>query len=66
MEHVKQELKLRLEPAAGEGGAACKKAVLFLLRKYIEGCEENEGICIYESINGGAGRKGLFDAGSKE
>lgn len=62
MKSDRAELELHVEAAPEKKGSACRKACLYLLQKYIEGCEEIEGICIYEGFNGGAGRKGLFDA----
>lgn len=62
----RMELELQIETAVGKKGMACKKACLYLLQKYTGGWEEFEGIYIYESLNGGAGRKGLLDASSEE
>lgn len=59
-------LELQIEVAAGEKGMACKKACLYLLKRYIGGCEGFEGVYIYESLNGGAGGKGLLDASTEE
>jgi|GEM_PF-7061395 len=66
-EHGKEvRLELHIEAAEGVKDTACKKACLYLLQKYTGGCEEFEGIYLYEGINGGAGRKGLLDESSEE
>lgn len=60
------EIKIQIEAAAGKKGMACKKACFYLLQNYTGGCEGIEGIYIYEGLNRGTGRKGLFDAGTEE
>lgn len=66
MKRDRAELELHVEAAPGKRASACQKACLYLLQKYIEGCEEIEGICIYEGFNGGTGRKGLFNASTEK
>lgn len=45
---------------------AYEKLCRYLLQIYLGGCEEFECFGIFEGINGGTGRKGLFDTGTED
>jgi hypothetical protein len=66
MEIERFEIVLLKEDSAADGTEAYEQVFMYLLQRYCEGSEEYEGINIFESINRGTGRKGLFDAGSED
>ncbi|MGE5677788.1 MAG: hypothetical protein ACM3ZR_06990 [Pseudomonadota bacterium] len=45
---------------------ACEAALLYLLRKYCEGCVKLDSTDISKGIHRGTGREGLFDGGSEK
>jgi hypothetical protein len=45
---------------------AYEKVCRYLIQRHLEGCEEFERIGLFEGINGGTGRKRLFNTSSED
>ena len=60
------EIVLMSESSAAECIEGYEKVCRYLLQRYCEGCEGYESFGLFASINGGTGRKGLFDASTED
>ncbi|KUO74430.1 MAG: hypothetical protein APF77_15160 [Clostridia bacterium BRH_c25] len=65
MEIREFEIELLSEDSTAGRLVAYEMVYRCLLQRYCEGCERFECFSIFESINGGAGRKRLFNTGSE-
>jgi hypothetical protein len=66
MKAGKFEIELLRSDSAAARAEAYEEICRYLLQRYYEGSEEFERFGVFESLNGGTGRKGLFDAGSED
>lgn len=65
MKSEKYEIVMLPEESASGSTAAYEQVCRYLLQRYSEGCEENEGFSIFEGVNGGASGKRLFNTGTE-
>jgi hypothetical protein len=62
----KFEIKLMSEDSAAIRIEAYEKVLIFLLKKYYEGCEGIDCSGVFKSVNGGTSRERILNEGAED
>lgn len=66
MKTGKFEIKLMSEGSEAARIEAYEKVLIFLLKKYYEGCEGIDCSGVFKSVNGGTSRERILDEGAED